>query len=294
MKMRIISMFLAVVMVLGLMPSLGFHVAAVDLEFKPIWPLDAYHINALDHYSGGTQHNGIDISANGGTEVRAVADGVVESIYNGCTHVSVIGDSCGSSWGNYVLVKHIINGTTYYSRYAHLTNNSITVTVGERVAVGQKVGLSGSSGSSSGYHLHLELYQGSRTAAKACQSFQYYVNNPSMIDGVSFSSHIPTSSVYYGDWVAENCEYSNGKYYYTHPDPGYLSQCGELLPSYGQVTITNACNPHPLPVSNTVAQEYGYSSPAMTDKALSVGDTVKVKIINIDPEKQKVGLTMKL
>ena len=215
MKKRIMSFVVSLAIVLAMMPDIYVSASA---EFQPLWPLNAYRINALDHYSDGRPHNGIDIAAAGGTEVRAVAEGIVDRIYNGCTHISNENDTCGSTWGNYVLIKHTVNGKTYYSRYAHLQNNSIVVTPGESVAAGQRIGLSGSSGSSSGYHLHLELYEGSRTAAKACQSFQYYKNNPSVIDGVTFSSHIPTSSVYFGDWVLSNCIREGDVYKYTFKD----------------------------------------------------------------------------
>ena len=217
MRKRIIAFFLTAAMLLGMMPMFEIQSSAAENEFKPLWPIDAYRINALDHYSGGAEHRGIDIGASNGTTVRAVAKGVVTQTVNGCTHINNPNDTCGDTWGNYVLIKHTINGTDYYSRYAHLQNNSILVTTGDTVDSGEKIALSGGSGSSTGYHLHLELYEGTRTALKARQSFQYYLNNLSEIDGVTFSSHIVTSSVHFGDWVRENCVLVDGRYKYTAP-----------------------------------------------------------------------------
>ena len=185
-------------------------------SFTPIWPVTTTkRINALDHYSNGDSHRGIDINAGRESVVYAVADGVVAETNNTCSHDSDTSDTCGYSWGNYVLIKHNVNGTIYYSRYAHLTKDSIPSDIypGASVACNQEIGKSGSSGSSSGPHLHLELYTGNRSE-NAPKSFQYYTGNSTVLDGMSFSSHIPTSSVYFGDWVSSNCILSNGIYVY--------------------------------------------------------------------------------
>lgn len=71
---------------------------------------------------------------------------------------------------------------------------------------------------------------------------------------------------------------------YPESDISYLSKCSELHPSYGKATVKNACNPHPLPCSNTVAQKYGASSPAMTDKALSPGQSIEINGIILNTE----------
>lgn len=61
--------------------------------------------------------------------------------------------------------------------------------------------------------------------------------------------------------------------------PGYSNKylkCCAGYPSYGLVTITTTCYPHPLPCSDAVAQQYSCASEAITEKALAVGDTVTV------------------
>lgn len=89
-------------------------------------------------------HTGVDFAASTGTVVKAVAAGTVVS-----------SDPSGS-YGINVLVKHT-DGT--YSLYAHLSSK--TVFPGTKVAAGRMVGRSGSTGNSTGPHLHLEI----RTAA---------------------------------------------------------------------------------------------------------------------------------
>lgn len=166
MKRRLLSFVLVLCMLLAMVPVVTTEAAASG--FTPAWPFTSvFHINCLDHYSSGGQHNGIDIAASKGTTVLAVEDGVVVQICNECPHENVVGDYCGSTWGNYVLLKHTIGGVIYYSRCAHLTQNSISVSVGSSVSKGQAIAQSGSSGSSSGPHLHLELYQGDRASDNA-------------------------------------------------------------------------------------------------------------------------------
>jgi murein DD-endopeptidase MepM/ murein hydrolase activator NlpD len=86
-------------------------------------------------------HTGIDISAALGTRVTAAADGVV---------VAVASTNVG--YGNYVIVAH---GAGVMTLYGHLLETDVRV--GDRVTRGQRIGLEGSSGLSTGPHLHFEL-----------------------------------------------------------------------------------------------------------------------------------------
>jgi murein DD-endopeptidase MepM/ murein hydrolase activator NlpD len=67
----------------------------------------------------------------------------------------VIADSGG--YGTHVVINHIINGQKVQSTYAHMIVGSPMVTVGQAVAVGQPLGLVGSTGASTGAHLHLGI-----------------------------------------------------------------------------------------------------------------------------------------
>ena len=100
------------------------------------------------------QHGGIDIGASMGTPIYAANSGTIVSSNNSCPHVSAGGNwcSCGGGYGNFVWILHN-NG--YETIYGHMT--STAVSTGESVAAGQLIGYVGSSGWSTGPHLHFEL-----------------------------------------------------------------------------------------------------------------------------------------
>lgn len=91
----------------------------------------------------GHRHTGQDFAAPRGTPVRAVAAGVVRvAAFRG-------------SYGRRIEIRHDDGTTTTYS---HLS--SIAVRPGERVAAGQRIGRVGSTGNTTGPHLHLEVLRG--------------------------------------------------------------------------------------------------------------------------------------
>ncbi|MEU7719012.1 transglycosylase family protein [Streptomyces tibetensis] len=88
-------------------------------------------------------HTGIDFPVPTGTSVKSVAAG------------SVVSAGWGGSFGYQVVVRH---ADGRYSQYAHLS--AISVRDGQSVSVGQRIGRSGSTGNSSGPHLHFEVRTG--------------------------------------------------------------------------------------------------------------------------------------
>ncbi len=97
----------------------------------------------------GGFHYGVDIGNKRGTPIVAAASGVVTKVVAGCKEgVS----NCGGRYGNYVVIQHS-NGTKTF--YAHLS--SVSVSVGQSVSQGQKIGGMGSTGRSTGSHLHFEV-----------------------------------------------------------------------------------------------------------------------------------------
>ncbi|PLT28991.1 peptidase M23 [Peribacillus deserti] len=101
----------------------------------------------------GTKHMGVDIAGPGYIPIVAAADGVVSRAYT------------SSSYGNVVFISHSINGQVYTTVYAHM--QSFSVSTGQVVAKGQQIGVMGSTGQSTGQHLHFELHKGSWNAAKS-------------------------------------------------------------------------------------------------------------------------------
>ncbi|AXK34532.1 LysM peptidoglycan-binding domain-containing protein [Streptomyces armeniacus] len=97
--------------------------------------------------SGGSwssgSHTGVDFSASSGTPVKAVTSGTVVSA------------GWGGAYGNEVVVKH---SDGRYSQYGHLS--SLSVSAGQTVGAGDQLGLSGSTGNSTGPHLHFEIRTG--------------------------------------------------------------------------------------------------------------------------------------
>ncbi|MBF4561239.1 M23 family metallopeptidase [Agreia pratensis] len=93
-------------------------------------------------------HSGSDYGAADGTPIYAVADGiVVRAGYTG-------------SWGGLIIVEHTVGGERIASYYAHMWEQGIHVTEGMTVTAGQHIGDVGSSGKSTGAHLHLEIRPG--------------------------------------------------------------------------------------------------------------------------------------
>ncbi|WP_236551036.1 M23 family metallopeptidase [Luteimonas sp. 9C] len=94
---------------------------------------------------GGQFHKGIDFNARTGDRVMTVADGVVS--YSGVR----------SGYGNVVEVDH---GNGYVTRYAHNSRN--VVRVGDLVRVGDEIAKAGSTGRSTGAHVHFEVWENGR------------------------------------------------------------------------------------------------------------------------------------
>ena len=122
-----------------------------------VWPTpNYYYITSYYGEREGLQHRGIDVGDADidGADVVAVRDGIVISVNNSCEHNYGKDGSCGcgGDFGNYVIISH---DGTYSTIYAHMAYT--TVSVGDYVQQGQKIGAVGSTGWSTGPHLHFEL-----------------------------------------------------------------------------------------------------------------------------------------
>ncbi len=97
--------------------------------------------------AGPEFHYGVDLANKTGTPIWASADGVV-------SYAAPL-----SSYGNVVILTHSINGQIYTTVYAHLS--AFNVSVGTEVTQGQQIAAMGSTGRSTGPHLHFEVHIGS-------------------------------------------------------------------------------------------------------------------------------------
>jgi len=92
---------------------------------------------------GGAPHNGVDYSAGFGTPIKAIGAG------------QIIANGTNSGWGNWVAIQHLNN---MVSVYGHMSSLS-PLKVGSIVTQGQTIGYEGSTGKSTGSHVHLSLYR---------------------------------------------------------------------------------------------------------------------------------------
>ena len=111
------------------------------------WPLPGHtyiscHFGEVDAF-GNAGHRGTDIPAPEGTPILAAHSG------------TVLVSGWNDSYGNQVLLD---NGAGLSTRYAHMTQTAVTA--GEAVTAGQVIGYVGSTGDSTGNHLHFEVMQG--------------------------------------------------------------------------------------------------------------------------------------
>ena len=106
---------------------------------------------------GTGKHSGVDLKADSGTRVVSIADGEVFKSDD---------TSDPNGYGGQILIKHLLDGKPYYSKYAHLRKRYVRV--GETVTAGEKIGESGggpndpNKGRSTGPHLHFEILDGAK------------------------------------------------------------------------------------------------------------------------------------
>lgn len=138
----------------NLQPSLKPYIQNMKIEANSntpgfIWPTESRHITATYGQVGKiweTSHQGIDFKGEIGAPIFASADGVVELA------------SSERNWGNRIILKHS-NG--YQTLYGHM--NGLAVSSGQHVKAGDVIGGVGSTGKSTGTHLHFEIRRNGRT-----------------------------------------------------------------------------------------------------------------------------------
>ncbi|MGN1433419.1 MAG: murein hydrolase activator EnvC family protein [Ruminococcus sp.] len=121
------------------------------------WPCPGFYYlsSEWNEDRGSYNHGAIDIAGSGimGAPVVAAESGTVVASYNGCPHNWGKNGSCGcgGGYGNYVFIDH---GNGKMTVYGHFSN--IIVSTGQTVTKGQTIGYVGSTGNSTGPHLHFE------------------------------------------------------------------------------------------------------------------------------------------
>lgn len=113
-------------------------IPGVQGEGNFMWPTSGYVSQRFNWY-----HQAVDIASKTSPNILAAQGGTVVTA----------GWNAGG-YGNYVIIDH---GNGYKTLYAHMVSNSIVVQPGNRVIQGQKLGVMGSTGRSTGIHLHFEV-----------------------------------------------------------------------------------------------------------------------------------------
>lgn len=103
-----------------------------------VWPASNHYLSGNDYWSG---HLGLDIAAGEGANIYAADAGVV-----------VFAGWANGGYGNTVMIDH---GNGYQTLYAHMS--TVAVGCGASVAAGRTIGYAGSTGNSTGAHLHFEV-----------------------------------------------------------------------------------------------------------------------------------------
>lgn len=153
------KMFITVCISIILSVGMGFCVtitAHASTSTNWSWPTSIHSVRSdWPNYSSGSYHGGTDFPVALNSPVYATCDGEVVDVR-----------SLTTSYGKHIKIRATVNGGTVYMRYCHL--NSFAVSVGDKVRSGQLIAYSGSTGNSTGPHLHYEVrnandyYGGSR------------------------------------------------------------------------------------------------------------------------------------
>lgn len=151
----------------------------LQLNYPLNGPITQYFGENPDFYAqwGYAGHNGIDFGIPERTPIMAAASGTVEKV----------GFEDGG-YGNYVKLKHQDGGSTYFTYYAHMVQQS-TLTVGKAINVGDVVGLSGNTGASTGPHLHFGLRTSETTG-----SYKGYIDPLPFLTGAATSTPTTTTT----------------------------------------------------------------------------------------------------
>ncbi|WP_423363843.1 murein hydrolase activator EnvC family protein [Mycoplasma sp. P36-A1] len=120
---------------------------------------------------GGGWHPGIDLAANTGTPIKAPANGVVLLTGNGL------------GYGNYMVTAHQIGNDTYTFVYGHMSRYA---NFGSSIKQGQTVAYVGSTGNSTGPHLHMEIFK--HTGKSLKNVINTYRANGDLYFGLGYAS----------------------------------------------------------------------------------------------------------
>lgn len=142
-------------------------------------------LNAGWRYSSGSAHFAWDVGCPMGTPLYALGDGVIVDCNDGVRDQPPGVPAGSGAPSNWIILKFTAPrdskyaGQTLFAYYQHLKKGGVKVRKGERVKEGEKIGLSGNSGNTSGPHLHLVILKPGYTMNAG--SRYAYLNNSNMV-----------------------------------------------------------------------------------------------------------------
>lgn len=114
-------------------------------------------------------HTGIDLV------VISISSPKICAVTSGKVVVAKAGNT---GYGNYVVIEHTAtDGTIFYTLYGHMKEGSIMVAEGTEIKAGQVLGLMGSTGNSTGAHLHFEVRLNKNSSSNAIDPYPYLFGN---------------------------------------------------------------------------------------------------------------------
>lgn len=85
----------------------------------------------------------------------------------------VVAKALNTSYGNHVIIEHQLEDITFYTLYGHMKQGSIMVAEGSNVEKGQILGIMGSTGNSTGNHLHFEVRLNKNSSSNTVDPYKY-------------------------------------------------------------------------------------------------------------------------
>jgi murein DD-endopeptidase MepM/ murein hydrolase activator NlpD len=196
------STFRAAILVAAVvLPSVVLPASSSAAQSDFVWPATGFiSQNAAQHKASFENQYAEDI-ANGGSGVPVVAayDGIVQT-----STIDAPGDTCTvdghpypSGYGNVVVLRHDGGATMYWTMYGHLASRSVNA--GDHVTQGAQIGVMGSTGCSSGQHVHFEVgtcINESGLVTPACSVWGKAPSDPA--PGATVAQGTPTGGTYGG------------------------------------------------------------------------------------------------
>lgn len=150
-----------------------------NFPLKDEFTVTSYYNQERTVYGESNTHNGWDLAVPAETPVYSVCDGIVEEV-NFTQEENIPYEQSGNSVGNTITIKCDEDyAETYYVIFAHLYPNSAKVTVGDIVSHWTEIASAGTTGHSTGNHLHYQVENENRELVDGMQLIDFTLSSPS-------------------------------------------------------------------------------------------------------------------